>query len=359
MRWLPLRRLAKGLLPEMVGGFFPVMHKNYDKPFLDYHGMIALLESRGLIIHDKAFAEKALGNISYYNLVNKIKCPAIVVSGSDAYKPGTTFDQLYTIYSVDSDIESVILKYILSVETSLKSHLTYTISSKYGVDTDTKNINNDSPYDYLYRKNYSSAKGRRDPILKSLKETAMGKGQTSGSLEHYRSRHNHIPPWILSTSISFMQSILWYSILKWEDKKSVLTNYFDAGELTDEQIGEYFMDSLKLLREYRNMIAHEVRTIGSSAKKQLPKVQTITLSGGIITSSEYKQQTSARSGLFAVITSLVTLINDPFMRVKLILDLNSILSKYNGITINGRTIFNIFGFPDDIVDRLLAYNCKH
>ncbi len=84
-------------LTARQGGFFPSMDIQYDKPFRDYNSMVELLQNRGLTVQDRTYAIQALGNYSYYSLINKSKNSLLTIPGTDSYIPGDFMDRLSRI----------------------------------------------------------------------------------------------------------------------------------------------------------------------------------------------------------------------------------------------------------------------
>lgn len=317
--------------------------------------MIDLLRSRGLTISDTDFATRAISNFSYYDLINKSKNSFLTCPGTDNYFPGITFDHIYALHSIDSSLENIVLKYILYAEGALKSNLSYIVSKKYGVYTDLSDPYNSSSDDYLYRGHYSRRNPKRNNTLSDLK-SIMTKPKSyqhqSQSLVYYLHHHNHVPAWILTTSLTLGNMILWYDILTHEDKcyvcNAILQN---NGSLDDEEKLNYFKTVYSLLREYRNLIAHGNKTITATSIVCLANPQVVILSQGLMTAEEYSKNSISRSGLHAVLVALFTLINDPYMRAALCKDLDYALAAYEGMTINGKSIPELFGLPSDILDR--------
>lgn len=315
--------------------------------------MIDLLESRGLVIGDRDFAESVLRNFSYYNLVNKSKNSFLVIPGSDSYLPGTTFEELYTIHNIDSDLESIVLKYILYVESALKSNLSYIVSSKYGVFTDLSDDTNTNPTDYLCRDHYSKRNKKRNNTLYKLKQVLISDEAypyKSSSLSHYLLKHNHVPAWILTTSIPLGYAINWYDILVPDDKRYVCNSILSDGSVSEEQRLEYFRTAINMLRGFRNLIAHGNKTITSTVSFQLSS-SCVPLSHGIISQEEYNSLPSSRSGLHAVLAALYTLISDAHLQYSLMEDVRHTFAPYEGKIVHGVPLPSVFGLPADFLTR--------
>jgi len=331
------------------------MKTTYDKPFLRYDQLIKLMRSRNIEIKDVSFAMNALSNMSYYTIVNGYKDSALSIPGTDLFIPGTQFEELYTLHLLDVSLSNLILKNILYIERALKSRLSYIISRNYGVYSDPTDLTLSDPDDYLYRGYYSTSNGRRNNTLRQLKgvfDLNDDKKYKSKSLIHYIENHNHVPPWILTTSLTFGQVILWFSILSSNDKSSICNSFIKETSLSTDEKKEYLRKSFDLLKEYRNNIAHGARTFLNEGKVTVPKKQILILSNGIITKADYKTNIHAQKGLFAVIAIITTLLNDQYLLASFKKDLGSIIDPYKGILINRSTLTELFNLPRDIVNRI-------
>ena len=100
---------------------------DYDKPFLTYEEQMDLMESRNIIIQNRDFTRRALSGLSYYTIINGYKNTFLSQIGTDNFIEGTKFEDLYTLHIIDTNLNTVILKYILFVERYLKTKLSYII----------------------------------------------------------------------------------------------------------------------------------------------------------------------------------------------------------------------------------------
>jgi abortive infection bacteriophage resistance protein len=324
----------------------------YDKPFKTHDELIAIMESRNIVVQDHDFARRILNSISYYTLINGYKDTFLSVPGTNDFMPGTNFYDLYTLHLIDTNLNNIILKYILFIEKYLKTRISYVVSKNYGVYTDPLDMTNNNPDDYLCRNNYSrsaNAKARNN-VLFSLKEKLSAKN-SNDSIRHYMTTKNHIPSWILVTSITFGSAIKWYSIMKSADKEEVCNYFIPSTVLTIEEKKEFVIDSFSLLREYRNKIAHSSRTFNTSNLPVLPKKQLLLLSSGILSEEEYNRG-SGKSDLYGVIIDCIILLDDKYLMSNFLLDLIYTLRDYQDREMNGKPIFEILGIPVDIFEKL-------
>lgn len=322
----------------------------YDKPFKTYEELISIMESRHIDIADKAFAMQALENYSYYGIVNGYKNTFLQMDNTDNFIPGTSFEQLYTLHIVDTALNNIIFKYILFLERALKSRISYLVARKYGVYTLQSDYSCSLESDYLYRKNYSNSNGKRNNVLRSLKER-ISRDNSSPIMQHYLNHKNHIPPWILTTSIPYGLSIEWYNILRNDDKKIVCDSFISPGAFNEQKTKEFVRKVFDLTKEYRNKIAHGNRTFSMINLPQLPKEQLLSLTFNAISEEEYNLRIGQDDTL-AVILSLIVMLSDNYLINNFYTELCNVLSPYETVSFNDQSIFDVFGFPNDLLDRL-------
>ncbi len=314
--------------------------------------MISLLESRNVIVNDKPFAEMALQNFSYYGLVNGYKNTFIQQGDCDKFIPGTTFNEIYTLHILDMTLSNILFKNILIIEKSLKSRLSYLIADNYDVYTDINNTSTPNPSDYLDPSHYSNAQNRRINTIKALKESLVYNKNHSDIVEHYKSHENHIPPWILTTNIPYGLAIEWYRILVPADKTSLCTSFISPGLLNMDEIKEFVVKAFDLTKEYRNKIAHGNRVFNIlSPLPVLPKKQILALSFGILSEAEYLSGLG-QSDIYAILLAVMIFVDDTYIINNLLTDLETFFKLYGELTLSNKSIYEILGLPEDILDRL-------
>ncbi len=322
----------------------------FDKPFKTYDELISIMEERHIDIPDKEFAIQVLQNYSYYGIINGYKNTFLQVPNSDSFIPGTNFNELYTLHLVDTALNNIIFKYILFLEKALKSRLSYLVAEKYGVYTDPADFRCLQDNDYLYKKNYSSSGGKRTNVLRSLKER-ISRDTKNPIMQHYLNDKNHVPPWILTTSIPYGLTIEWYNILTANDKQAICDSFIAPGLLTPEQSKEFVRKAFELTKEYRNKIAHGNRTFSMISLPQLPKAQTLALTFNAISEKEYNNR-MGQNDTFAVLLALIVMLSDKYLISNFRTELYNTLSPYSSILFNKQSILDIFNFPNDLFERL-------
>lgn len=224
------------------------------------------------------------------------------------------------------------------------------VAENFGVYTIPTDLKCTNATDYLFRGNYSTSNGKRATILKNLKKY-ISRDNKNPIMQHYLKDKNHIPPWILTTGIPYGLTIEWYNILKGNHKTQLCNTFISPGLLSDEQIKEFTRKAFDLTKEYRNKIAHGNRTFNMISLPQLPKEQTLKLTFRAISESEYDNR-MGQNDTFAIILSLIVLLSDKYLISNFYSELYSVLMPYIDLHFNGQTIFDIFGFPNNIFERM-------
>ncbi len=327
-----------------------------DKPFKTYDELIKVLESRGMHVDDHDFAKLILQEYTYYELINGHKNVLCLQQNSllEELYDKVTFSDLYSFSVFEHHLLNILFKYILRIETGLKSRISYRVSEQYGVITDLENKFCPNPNDYLSFKHYSNSNNARKNTLRALKEAcSIDSYSCSSAAKHYIQSKNHIPPWILTTSLSFGLTIRWFSILKSKDKKYICDSYLESNNLCEQEKKEYIRKALELLKEYRNNTAHGRAIFTVTNLPQLPKNQILTLSLGQLAESEYDSN-QGRCDIFAVILAIHSLLKDPFARIRFLSELNLILKPYIEMRFSDKTLCELLHIPNNILDRLAA-----
>ena len=93
---------------------------HFMKHYMAETDLVALLESRGLIVSDEAKAVRYLESIGYYRLSAYMYPFLKVPKESHQYKEGTTFQQVLNIYRFDKKLRMLLLNEIEKVEIAIR-----------------------------------------------------------------------------------------------------------------------------------------------------------------------------------------------------------------------------------------------
>lgn len=263
----------------------------------------------------------------------------------DSFADGTTFEMIYTCHWLDVSLSNIILKYILLIEKSLKTKLSYIVAEKYGVFHE----------EYLFHKNYSNPNNSRSGILSNIRK-ALKESHEDSVTNYYKKTKNHIPPWILVNDLMFGLTIKWYSILKKDDKDEISSIFILDKNIviTNNDQKEFIKKSLDMLRDFRNKVAHGSRTLNIELNYALPKTPLLNLvSEEILSEYEYLNK-YGKNDLYSIILIIFILINDSFQTSNFRFELNRLLAPYidNQSNFNGKNVLELFNLPTNFFERI-------
>lgn len=107
--------------------------KKVTKPYKNIDELINILINKGLYISDKVFAKYALSSLSYFDLINGYKR---YFTKDNRYIPGISLEFLYNFRLYDLDIQNILFKYSVTVETRFKNILAMNLGELYGSHQD-------------------------------------------------------------------------------------------------------------------------------------------------------------------------------------------------------------------------------
>lgn len=214
-----------------------------DKIFKTHDELIALLISRGVDIstpQQRSFAKKVLQHEGYYNLINGYNKLFILSKvPDDTYKPGTTMEEIYSLYSFDRKMRHIFLKYILQVETNVKSLIAYDFPKKY------------SHNNYLLYNNFDTSQrlaSKNIPELISDIQRQISSRSSDPSISHYLSNYGYIPIWVLNNILTLGTVSKFYSLMKQKDRQDISKTF----HILDTELES----ALFYLSKVRNICAH-------------------------------------------------------------------------------------------------------
>ncbi len=222
-----------------------------DKSYKSYRQQLNILRSRGMIINKGTSASKALQILereNYYNVINGYKDLFLAQKATppmdEQYKAGTTFDEIYALYSFDRELRTIYLKYLLKIENTFKTVISHEFSANYGHDNYLKIEN----FDLSNEKKISSAIKLIGDIQQ---EIARQMGKHHQVVTHYMTEHGYIPLWVLVNVLTFGKIEYFFNNMKPADQTVVAKQF----HLQPSEFSK-FMHMLALAR---NKCAHDER----------------------------------------------------------------------------------------------------
>ena len=306
-----------------------------NKVFKNLDEQIEILQNKGLIINDFEKTKRILLKENYF-FISGYRHLFMKDSKDKSFIQGTTFEELYALFTFDRNIRNIFFKNLLIIENNIKSLISYQMSRKYGF----------KEKDYLNPKNYSddSLKIRqvRD-VLEKVKRQIRVNGKKHAATIHYITNYGYIPLWILVKVLSFGLVGEFFNIFKECDKQE-LASFYDLDVTT-------FSIYLNVLSNYRNLCAHEDILFDHRTQREIPY-------------SSYHKQLNigtddnsllyGMNDLYSVVIILKSLLSEQQF-IDLIneigYEVDIISGKISVIPIN--SILHLMGFPDnwrDIVD---------
>lgn len=298
-----------------------------EKQFKTLDEQIEIFKHKGLVIEDEKYAKEVLLRENYFFL-NGYRHLFYKSETEKKFIPGTTFEELYSMFLFDRSFRNVLFKYLLVIENNLKSITSYQLSKKYGY----------KEKDYLKAKNFTQIPERQrqvNDLIKKMKRQIRINGSQHTATSHYVSHYGYIPLWILVKVLSFGVVSEMVSILKPEDQKDISNIY---GIETDD-----FISYLPILANYRNLCAHEDILYENRTQKEISdtiyhKVLNIP--------RDEEGYIYGKNDLFALIIIMKQmLLKEEFKNMTFELDNIVQTLNYNLTSIKIDKVLNQMGFP--------------
>lgn len=217
----------------------PASSISFTKPWLDYAGQLALLESRGLVVGngaDRTAAEEFLAHVNYYRL--SFYCPAFEQS-RHCFRPGTTFAQVRGAYEFDRCLRDLLSDALQVIEVDIRTAAAYHLGHVYGA------------YGHTDPTSFFPGFNHADWIVRVRGEIERSREEF---VEHFRityTRYPDLPIWATTEAISFGILSRMLSGLKDNDARPIASRY----RLKPRTFGSW----VHHLSYLRNLCAHHSR----------------------------------------------------------------------------------------------------
>lgn len=238
-----------------------------DKKFIEYttpEQQIKILKSKGLKFDNEGFALEALNEYGYYNIINSYKSPYIdIIKGKKSYIPGTTFEQIFSLFILDYNLRNSIMAAMLGFEEHLRAAAADILAKTFGTDHNV----------YLNRNNYRDRHVTKqqfslDGILGTLHKNILSE---KDPIKYYRENYGTIPPWILFKGTYFSTLINFIRLFKGPQKQVLIEKLYPVTppESNLPYLKKVFSDTLFMCLEYRNLAAHGGRIYNYSPNNSI------------------------------------------------------------------------------------------
>lgn len=261
------------------------------KTFKNLDEQITILREKGLVIDDYDNTKDLLFRENYF-FISGYRHLFMQSVKDHRFIEGTTFEELYAMFSFDRALRNIIFKYILIVENNIKSIISYRLSKQYGCkEKDYLNPNNFTQDNLRVRQVHD--------VLNKMKRQIRVNGNQHTATMHYISNYGYIPMWILVKVLSFGIISELYNILKDEDQIAIASFY----GISSEALCIY----LSILSNFRNLCAHEDILYDHRTQKQIPDTKFHYM---LHIDKEENQYKYGKNDLFAVVIILKEMLTD-------------------------------------------------
>ena len=303
-----------------------------DKQLKTLDEQIQILREKNLIIEDEQKTKDILLRENYF-FISGYRHLFMNSPLDRKFITGTTFRELYALFTFDRSFRNILFKNLLIIENQLKSVISYQLSKKYGYHEK----------DYLNAKNFTTdkTKNRRvKDIIEKMKRQIRINGCHHEATMHYLSNYGYIPMWVSVKVLSFGIVCELYTILKDEDKLEVASVF--------ETPTSYLEIFLPILSNYRNLCAHEDILYEHRTEKVIPDNEYHQQMGILKMDSEYIY---GKNDIFSTIIILKYLLR-PEQFHTMMKEIEYEIEKLDGIidSIPIEKILDRMGFPTNYLD---------
>ena len=209
------------------------------KEYKNFNELLDYIISKGVSVNNKEDALNKIKTYSYYSIINTYK--DVFKTKNNEYKKNVSFDEIYALFEFDKNLRSIFLKYSLEIETILKSLLSETISSRYGIK------------DYLIKENFDNTVNEKTitETINIIEEEINKQNGKHEAVTHYIDKYEYVPPFVLTKILTLGQLSRLYAMLKQSDRQSISKNF----KLSDKVLKQIIVN----LTMIRNICAHNDR----------------------------------------------------------------------------------------------------
>lgn len=307
----------------------------YSKPALAESELLARWQSRGLVLPDEQRALRYIRHIGYYRLSAYVR--SFEGSQRDVLQPGTTFDQVLSLYVFDRQLRLLVLDAIERVEVALRASVSDHLSLIDGPHW------YENPGHFKSRAAHAKVLTDVDEMLR-LQHARRPEGGLNGdrfasALEHYVAHFDdppRPPTWIVFEELSFGTTRMVFDGLSRRDVQAEIARSLGV-------VAPVLSSWLKSYQRVRNICAHHGRlwNRGLGVYPALPKSPSILWLDDptSITGEPWRRQR-----LYPVLVSLQTILHTISPRSRWGARLRELLGANPGVPLHG------MGVPENWFD---------
>ncbi|WP_165983126.1 Abi family protein [Macrococcus brunensis] len=308
--------------------------------FLTYEQQVTKLEQLGIVAASTSDVIPAIKFHGYDKIVTDyIK----TLTETETNIPFRTVESLVLF---DFDLQTLLFKYIIQSETTLKTLFSHKIGHKFGIKKS----------EYLNHNKYQNPKPVERRIEFINNKFVKRKSFSKDPFAKYTDEEN-IPPWLYFSQVDLGDFINFYSEIDIDIKQDIakdLITQKKAMLISDKN--ELVISSIKFMHSFRNKIAHGQHCFSFNTNKNIKFDNIAALaSSEVISSTEY----SKLNERIYILLLLVIIINPyKLIRDNFISDINILYDSYHNKFGNEfiQYFHSVSGIPTDYKYRLDVLN---
>lgn len=231
----------------------------FDKPPVSLADQVCLMQRRGLVVADPVKAEHYLGNIGYYrlsaySLPHELPTPP-GQARQHLFKPGTTFEQVLSLYVFDRKLRLLVMEAIERIEVSVRTRWAHAMAMRHG------------PHAHMQVRLFKSPWEHTKDLARVSAETEKSK---EAFVQHYRVTYDEpfLPPvWAIVETMTLGTLSRWMANTKDNAAKKEVAD--GLGMPTVEVLEQV----LHALTPVRNACAHHSRLWNRRMVMTLPYIK--------------------------------------------------------------------------------------
>ncbi len=193
----------------------------FTKPWQSCADQLRRLESRGLLVADRAAAEAFLSHVNYYRFSGYVLA---FEQARHSLVPGTTFEQVQGAYEFDRVLRDLVTEALEVVEVDARTAIAYHFGRQYGAfgHTDASNFFRPPPSQHATKPHEFRHVDWIDVVTREAKRSK------ERFVEHYKSTYlgfPNLPVWMVTEVMSFGSLSRMYQGMLATDQRAVARRY--------------------------------------------------------------------------------------------------------------------------------------
>lgn len=308
------------------------------KEFKTIEEQIELLKSRNLKIHDEQKAKKILITNNYYNIINGYK--DIFLESNKDYINNTSFEEIYALYEFDRSLRSIFLEFILKIENSMRTLVSYYFSKHHG-NNNYLTLNNFEIYENVNVPTKTKERQLRyiQELIGTINKKIANSIESKSYINHYIINYGFIPMWVLVNILSFGDVSNFFKLMRQKERIEI-SNEFNILEFNLSNL-------ISILAHTRNLCAHDERLYNCKFPTN-KSIDDCDIHKILNIPKQNNRYIYGKNDLFAVVISLKLLLDENDYKKfhsKVFSRIMSLQSKLKVIDIS--KVLNTMNFPEN------------